>query len=338
MTERFTAKSVGRRTFLEALGAASLLAPGGCALRGWSRPLCEYDDELIDRCWLWGHETGQVDGPGNDWKLDQARTYYHMADAARFMGLHNLNAIRWDKPSRAFRDSLRGLKRVTWPMSGCGRELNHTYDALADWNFAVADEMPNVTGFDLDDFILARKPSIMVDTPSGRRPSCQTRLPFAQLVELRRRLDAYPRRLELRAVVYDELLDQRKDPKDLIPVLELVDAVTYWTWQAKSLPKLPDYFRRYRELAPSLRTYLGVYLWDFGGQREMPEDAMALQLEMGLDLFRKGEVAGFVFLCSSICNRSLPAVACVRSWLARHGGEISSVKSVPRPAGAKNML
>ncbi len=282
---------------------------------------CVYGDELIDRCWLWGHETMQVDRTNNIWKLDMAREYYHMVDAAEFMGLHNLNVIRWDKPSKTFRASLAGLKRVTWPMSGHKSELNHTYDALADWNFAVADEMPNVTGFDLDDFIIGGKPSLAVDTPKGRRTVCATGFPFSQLVELRRRLDAYPRRLELRAVVYDGLFDQIKNPEDMVPVLELVDSVTYWTWKAKNIPKLPEYFARYRKIAPGKRTYLGVYLWDFGGQKEMPEDMIALQLEMGLKLFRKGEVDGFVFLCSSICNRPFPAVAYVRAWLARHKGE-----------------
>ena len=312
---------IGRRRFLEGVGSAALLAAGGCACPCGDRPLCAYDDELRDRCWLWGHETGQVDGPGNRWKLDAATAYYHMADAAKFMGLDNLNAIRWDKPPKAFRDSLRGLKRLTWPMSGHKTEVNFTYDALADWNFAVADEMPNVTGFDLDDFILASGPSVAVDTPTGRRMVSPTRFPYAQLVEFRRRLDAYPRRLELRAVIYDELLDKRKDPQDLLPVLELVDSVTYWTWKAANLPKLPAYFRRYRALAPDKRTYLGVYLWDFGGHCEMSEEMMALQLKIGLELFRAGEIEGFVFLCSSICNRPYPAITYLRNWLARHGGE-----------------
>ena len=310
-----------RRTFLQSAGAAALMAGGGCVCPSGKGTLCGYDDELIDRCWLWGHETGQVDGPGNGWKLDAAKTYYHMADAAKFMGIRNLNAIRWDKPSKAFRDSLLGLKRVTWPMSGNKTELNFTYDTLADWNFAVADEMPNVTGFDLDDFFVARCAPIMVDTPKGRRLSCPTRFPFSQFVELRRRLDAYPRRLELRSVVYDDLFDQRKDPRDLMPVLEMADSVTFWNWRAVNMPKQPEYFKRYRAIAPDKPTYLGVYLWDFGGHRPMPAGALEMQLEMGLDFYRRGEIVGFVFLCSSICNRPLPTVAYVRSWLASHGGE-----------------
>ena len=105
----------------------------------------KYADELRDHCWLWGHETGQVDGTNNIWSLDIARSYYHMADAARDFGIGSLNAIRWDKPDKSFRESLKPLKRVTWPISGNKTEKNYTYDALADWCFAAADEMPNVT-------------------------------------------------------------------------------------------------------------------------------------------------------------------------------------------------
>ena len=53
----------------------------------------------------------------------------------------------------------------------------------------------------------------------------------------------------------------------------------------------------------------------------MDERLLALQLEAGLELYRKGEIEGFVFLCSSICNRDLAAVRLVRDWIARHGDE-----------------
>lgn len=275
---------------------------------------------LRDDCWLWGHETGQLDSPTNRWGLPVAKGYYHQAQACRDFGVSNLCCIRWDKPFRAFRDSLRGLKRLTWPMSGHKKEVNSTYDALGDWNFAVADEMPNVTGFDLDDYFVARGPSIAVETSAGRRMVCPTRFPYAQLVELRRRLDAYPRRLELRVVVYDELLDQRKDPKDLVPVLELVDSVTYWTWKAKNLPKLPEYFRRYRALAPGKRTYLGIYLWDFGGTHgEISAEDMKYQLDFALAKWKSREIDGVVFLATSICNRDFTAVKMAHEWIEANG-------------------
>ena len=295
--------------------ALAACAAASCAYGG----VPKYSDELRDHCWLWGHETGQVDGTNNYWSLDIARSYYHMVDAARDVGIHNLNAIRWDKPDKSFRDSLKPLKRVTWPISGNKTEKNFTYDALADWCFAAADEMPNVTGFDLDDFFIARGKSVTVQTAAGPALSCPTRFPYEQLVELRKRLSAYPRPLELRVVVYDDLLDKRENPGDLKPSLDLVDAVTYWTWRAKDIPRIPEHLARLRKLAPGKPVYLGIYLWDFGSHKEMPLELMEMQLKFALDGWKDGTLEGFVFLCSSICNRPYPAVIAARKWISEHG-------------------
>lgn len=282
-------------------------------------------DCLADHCWMWGHETGQVDGSNNIWKLDLGTNYYAMAEGAKSFGLANLNAVRWDKPGRAFRDSLAGLKRVTWPITGNPKAgVYCDYDSHGDWCFAVAAEMPNVTGFDLDDFFYPDKDKtkeIFADTPTGRRRICRTAFPYAQLAELRRRMDAFPRPLELRMVVYDGLFDKCAADEDLLPALELADTITYWTWCAKDIGDLPKNFARLKRLVPKKRILLGVYLWDFGDAREMPKERMEQQLALGLDLWRRGEADGFVFLCSSICNRPLPAVECARDWMRRHAAD-----------------
>ena len=288
-------------------------SPGGCG------------DVVRDRCWLWGHETGLVDGTNNIWKLPPAETYYHMAEAAKSLGLENLNAVRWDRPGRDFRRSLAGLKRVTWPVSGRnlvaeGKYADVGYAELGDWCFRIADEMPNVTGFDLDDFFQPRKGTVPVQTKKGIRSCCATLFPYEQLVELRRRMDACPRPLELRVVTYDDLFEQG-DPESLKPVLELSDTITYWTWKAKDIPKMSEYLVRLRRLAPGKRIDVGIYLWDFGSKREMPVEAVRSQLDVAHAFLKRGEIHGLVFLCSSICNRPLAAVDYVRQWLARHGDE-----------------
>ena len=282
-----------------------------------------YGETLRDRSWMWGHESWQVDGKDADlYKIDRATNYYHMVDGARSYGLENLNVIRWDKPDRAFRDSLRGMKRLTWPISGNASEAHTTYAELGDWTFAVAEEMENVTGFELDDFFVSTNDTpTFVRTANGISAVCPTRFPYGDLVELKRRMERFPRPLELRLVFYDDLFKERKDPRDLKPIIDVVDSVTYWVWCADNIECLEETFAAYRELALEKPTYIGVYLWDFGGARPMPVDLLKRQLELGLRWFRKGEVEGFVFLCSSICNRPYPAVDFCRRWLAEHGGE-----------------
>ena len=282
-----------------------------------------YGESLRDRSWMWGHQSWQVDGKhAKLFGLDVAQSDYPMVEGARSFGLENLNVIRWDKPGREFRDSLKGMKRLTWPLSGSAGEANTTYAELGDWAFGVAAEMSNVTGFELDDyFVPDDKTQTLVETPTGLRPACPARFPHDELLALKRRMRAFRRPLELRLVVYDDLFRQRKDPQDLVPAIEVADAVTYWIWKAKDLPKLRECFAEYRKIAPKKSTYLVIYLWDFGGAREMPVEAVKGQLETGLSWFRRGEIEGFVFLCSSICNRPYPAVAFCREWLARHGDE-----------------
>lgn len=297
--------------FLPAMSAIAAVGPA------------DYDDTLLDRCWMWGHETGQVDGPerAKMWGLDAPKGYYHMAEACKDMGLRNLNVIRWDLPDKSFRDSLRGLKRLTWPASAHPIEKHSTYEELGDYDFRVADEMPNVVGFELDDYFVASSTNVVyADTPKGRVRTCPAVYPYEDLRKLRERMVAYKRKLELRLVVYDGLFSSRKgDPRDLIPTLDLSDTVTYWVWRAKDIPNMMECFNRYRKLAPAKPTFLGVYLWDFGGRGEMPEEMIALQLKMGLEMWHRREIEGFVFLCSSICNRDLPAVRYVREWIRRHG-------------------
>ena len=279
---------------------------------------------LRETSWLWGHETGQVDGPKNNWGLAPATNDYPMVEAAKLLGLESLNVIRWDCPDKAFRDTLRGLKRVTWPMCGIPKAgVEASFDALCEWNFRVAEEMPNVTGFDLDDFFRPDKKrrEFFVETPSGRRRACPTSFPYEKLVALRKRLDAFPRPLELRTVVYDDLFHQCLSPEDLLPLLELTDVVTYWTWKAASTDRLEENFATLRRLVPTRRIQLGIYLYDFGGKKEMDVRCLERQLAFGLARWRRGEIEGFVFLCSSLCNRDTPAVRFVRDWLKQHGDE-----------------
>ena len=312
---------LNRREFLAGTAAFGGLWASGCRLMP-SVDLTRYDDDLLDRCWMWGHETGQVDGLKNGYKLDVGERYYHMVEGAKSFGLHNLNVIRWDLPDKSFRDTLRGMKRLTWPVSGNTVEKHSTYAELGDFVFNAADESDNVVGFELDDYFKPRlKDEIWVDTPRGRVRACPAVFPHSDFVELRRRLDAYKRRLELRLVVYDELFDQRKDPTDLVPAIDLATTCTYWTWKAKNLPKLKEYFSKFRVIAPDKPTFLGIYLYDFGGHMHMTPELMRLQLSTGLDMFRKGEIEGFVFLCSSICNRPYPSVEIARRWIGEHAGE-----------------
>lgn len=312
---------MNRLDFLKGSAAfAATGALGGCRLPG-ARPLTAYDDDLIDRSWMWGHASGQVDGPDNCWKLDVFREDYPMTAGARAFGLHNLNVIRWGNPPLDWCRRFAGMKRLTWPMCGHPNEKNGRYEDMCEFDFRLLEELPNLMGFELDDYFFNNKdPDVPVMTPKGPAAACPSNFPYETLAALRRRMDAYGRPLDLRLVFYDGLLD-RKNVKSYVPAIDLATTVTYWTWCAKDTDRQEVNFRRYRELAPGKPTFLGVYLYDFGGERHMPVGALADQLAFGLEKFRAGEIEGFVFLCSSLCNRDYPAVGFCRDWIRAHKEE-----------------
>lgn len=297
-------------SFFAAGGAFAL---PGCLSFGWGKCL-DYDETLRDRCWMWGHDIDQLDAPGNKWKLP-AEGKMDMVEACRMMGLENLNVIRWGNPPAEYRRKFDGMKRITWPICGHPDEPNATFEDMCEYDFRLADEMPNLIGFEMDDFFRPDLPPVTVETPFGRRQSLQSVFPYEKLLALRRRVDACSRPLDLRVVVYDGLLEK----EDLfVPCADLATAATFWTWKGADLMKLERNFRKYRDLLPAKPTFLGVYLWDFGEAKPMKMDYLMYELEYGLDLWRRREIEGFVFLATSICNKNLPTVEYVRQWLAEH--------------------
>ena len=308
--------SLTRREFAESLlaaGGASALS--GCFSTGIGSS--DYDENLRDRCWLRGHDVGFLDAPGNRWNIP-VEGKADMVSACLKMGLDNLDVIRWGNPPPEYRRPFASLKRVTWPICGPMTERGASIDDLCEYDFALLDEMPNLIGFEMDDFFRRHLPTIDVQTPSGSRPSLQAAFPYDRLVSLRRRLDNSPRELGLRLSVSDELLE---DENLIVPCADQATTVTFWIREGKNLRDFERLFRKYRTLLPFKPTFLGVQLWDFGGCKPMDMDALKFQLEYGLELWHRREITGFVFSSSALCNKSLPTVEYVRQWIAVHGDE-----------------
>lgn len=308
--------SLTRREFAESLlaaGGASALS--GCFSTGIGSS--DYDENLRDRCWLRGHDVGFLDAPGNRWNIP-VEGKADMVSACLKMGLDNLDVIRWGNPPPEYRRPFASLKRVTWPICGPMTERGASIDDLCEYDFALLDEMPNLIGFEMDDFFRRHLPTIDVQTPSGSRPSLQAAFPYDRLVSLRRRLDDNPRELGLRLSVSDELLE---DENLIVPCADQTTTVTFWIREGKNLRDFERLFRKYRTLLPFKPTFLGVQLWDFGGRKPMDMDALKFQLEYGLELWHRREITGFVFSSSALCNKSLPTVEYVRQWIAVHGDE-----------------
>ena len=268
---------------------------------------------LRDDCWMWGHDPGVYDGKNNRNNIPLSAKV-SIPDAIRYMGIPNVSVIRWKsaEPGDAYVESYRNVKRVSWVV--CGRLKD--YETLHAQAFRLIGAMPNLVGLDLDDYFKSGDKSEAVETETGPVSVTRSRIGHKALLALRKELDALPRRIDLRMTVYaDKLRD------DDAPALALADTVLFWTWNGKNISKLRENFAKYRTLAPTKRTLLGIYMWDFGAHAPIGMDFMRVQLDIAHELYMNHEIDGFVFHCTPLVNKGLEAVEYARAWLARHGDE-----------------
>ena len=280
---------------------------------GEAKAASDAEGTLRDDCWMWGHDPGVYDGKNNRNNIPLSAKV-SIPDAIRYMGIPNVSVIRWKpaEPGDAYVESYRDVKRVSWAV--CGRLKD--YETLHAQAFRLIGAMPNLVGLDLDDYFKSGDKSETVETEAGPVSVTRSRIGHKALLALRKELDALPRHIDLRMTVYaDKLRD------DDAPALALADTVLFWTWNGKNIAKLRENFAKYRTLAPTKRTLLGIYMWDFGAHAPIGMDYMRAQLDIAHELYMNHEIDGLVFHCTPLVNKGLEAVEYARAWLARHGDE-----------------
>ncbi len=257
-----------------------------------------------DRLWLWGHDAG---AHNDSWGLPQPSRITPV-EAAFYLGIPNLimvrNRGRPPLPFDQYALPFRALERVVWSVVGAGgqtdaKERAHVLD--------MATRHANVTGVLLDDFF-APDPSAPGQDRAALSPE--------ELRELRGQLSAGERRLRLWAVLYEHQLD-----KPLVPYLEYLDVVTFWTWDSERLRGLEGNLERLEEVAPGCGKVLGCYLWDYARKEPMRLDRMTRQCELGLEWLRQGRIEGIIFLASCVCDLELEAVERTRDWIGSVGAQ-----------------
>ncbi|MFA7096389.1 MAG: hypothetical protein WC383_07870 [Gammaproteobacteria bacterium] len=304
-----------RREFLKqsAVFTAACATTAGCrALRSEPSQFPAYGKTLQDHLWMWGHDSGVYDGPNNPYNIPLSPPI-SMADAIQYMGIPNVCAIRRGKPTTEYLQQFNSVKRVSWALCMSKRKDSEYADFKRDV-FNLRDTLPNLTGYYLDDFFrLHGRPASEKDSENVPAPAG---LSMDELIQLRAELDAYPRRLELAVVLYTRELGPA-----IRPAMQYMDTVSLWIWDGNDIQKIEEKFKRYRELVPDKPTLLGIYMWNFGGQKELEMSFMVKQLDYALKLYKEGQINGMIFHCTPLCNKGIAAVEYTKNWIAKHGGE-----------------
>lgn len=269
-----------------------------------------YENNLRDRLWMWGHDSGVYDGPGGVYNIPLSAPI-SMADGIKSMGIPNVCVIRGGTPDEAYRAQFKDVKRVAWNLSGGS---NQSYRELKDYVFGLRDTMPNLTGYYLDDFFrFGDKPGFDRDSETEPAPAA---LSVGEMRQLHEETLAYRRRLDLAIVLYTHQLCPA-----IKSVVRFADVVSLWIWSGCDIQKIEENFRKYRSLVPDKPTLLGIYMWDFGGKRELERGFMVKQLDYAYRLYKEGQIEGLIFHCTPLCNKGRAAVEYARTWIDAHGGE-----------------
>jgi hypothetical protein len=255
-----------------------------------------------DKLWLWGHDAG---AHNDSWGLPKP-SRITPTEAAVYLRIPNLIMVRYlGRPPLPFDQyalPFRALKRVVWSVVGARgqtdeKERSHVLD--------LAARHPNITGLMLDDLFGSEQPA-----QGGELAT----LSLSELRDLQTRLSVGGRRLRLWAVVYEHQLE-----RPLSPYMELLDLVSFWTWDSGKLQRLESNLERLEKVAPRSGRVPGCYLWDYGRKKPMPLDLMRHQCELGLQWLRQGRIEGMIFLASCLCDLELEAVEWTRNWIAEVG-------------------
>jgi hypothetical protein len=259
---------------------------------------------------MWGHDSGDYDGPDNVYNIPLSAPM-SMADGIRSLGIPNVCVIRRGTPDAEYREQFMDVKRIAWNLSSGS---NESYRALKDYVFGLRATTPNMTGYFLDDFFrFGDRPGFDRDSETVPAPAA---LSVDELKQLHEETIAYTRRLDLAMVLYTHLLCPA-----IKPYMKHIDIVSLWIWTGSDIQKIEESFDLYRSLVPDKPTLLGIYMWDFGGRKELSPDFMVKQLDYAHRLYQRGQIEGMIFHCTPLCNKGLAAVDYARQWIAAHGSE-----------------
>ena len=269
----------------------------------------DYENNLRDRLWMWGHDSGAYDGPDGVYNIPLSSSI-SMVDAIKSMDIPNVCVIRGgDLPTKEYLKQFEEAKRFAW-----GMPYNDSSQAEKDFVFGLRETMPNLTGYFFDDFFtFGGTPEFDENSVDRFAPA---HLSMEEMKQLNEEAVAYKRPLDLAVVLYTHQLDS-----SIQSVMKYFDTVSLWIWEGDEIQKIEENFKKYRSLVPDKPTLLGIYMWDFGGKRELDQAFMIKQLDFAHRLYTEGQIEGLIFHCTPLVNKNLKAVDYARDWIAKHGND-----------------
>ena len=248
---------------------------------------------LRDNIWLWGQTASGYDKGGYNLPKGNKMT---PSEGLTFFGIENMCRVKLNyEADLSFLNDpwLDNAKRICLSLIGAGGDVPK--DDLSDI-LTLAKKDKRVVSSVMDDFISEKR--LKYFTPE---------VLLAYKDKLHNTLD---RPLELWSVLYEREFDII--PKDRARIF---DVTTFWTWYGQNLENYEENFKRITDIVDGGRIMLGIYMYDFGNARPLPEKAMHKQLEFVQKKYEEGKIEGAVLCSNVIADIGLPTINITKKWI-----------------------
>lgn len=201
-------------------------------------------------------------------------------------------------PSESDAEAVADFNRVAWRIHA---KDNFDFSGDLEAVRALARKQPNIGGVVVDD---------LTSTEIGKRG-----MKPADLARLREQVHAGGKPLDLWGVIYSMNLGV----PSLGDYLRELDGVTFWVWEAKDIAGLEHDFIKAEKFVGGKPVLLGIYTYDFGGEKPMPMDLMRHQCKLAQEWLEEGRIKGVVMHCTCIADFPHPSVQYAYEWTGLFG-------------------
>lgn len=257
---------------------------------------------LRDKFWLWGHTEGRYNNEFGNTGISRMTPM----EGCLYLGVRNtfMVPIEEEVNRRQYNKSFKTLRQVGWECFAAAKN-----PSAIEQNISEAKDFANIGCVVFDDFCMeGRHKDIRID----------------DLWAIRERLHTNEvRPLDMWMVLYTHEfgLDETHD-SEFQKYIDPFDGIIMWTWKESDVPLIPEKFEKFKAMTPNNRRMAGVYLWNFGEEKQATGTKVTEQLDFWHKKLIEGEIEGIVLHTNTMADLDYEAYDAACAWMDEHGDEV----------------
>lgn len=256
--------------------------------------------KFVDTIWNWGHLEGSHNAIcKKDCKMTPEEFGKEYGINRSYIVSYGGNIV---PPFDKYKDRFQSLSEIKWSVIGdSSSPLPTERLGFTDEIIKSKKSFPNLTGAIVDDFF--NEDRVKRFTPEI-------------LKEIKKKLNDAG--LDFWCVLYENQLDM-----DLEKYMDCFDGVSFWFWGCFPLNVIDEKLEKfYKIVKPHNKTMLGVYVYDYAGEKEMDMDFFKKQLHLYYEYVISKKAQGMVVCSSTLGDADLETNKVLKAFIKEKGNTV----------------